>query len=51
MFELLFALIVLLYTGFCFSAGVMTTVDVMRRDDADLYFEWMDRRAARKERR
>lgn len=50
MLELLFVLMNAVCMVVCFVGGVAATVDELRRTDADLYFEWMRRRDARKER-
>lgn len=51
MLELLYFVTLAGCMFFCFVGGVAATVDQLRRTDADLYFEWMRRRDARKERK
>lgn len=51
MLELLFVAAMLGCMFFCFAGGVAAVMSEMRRTDADLYFAWMDRREARRERR
>ena len=50
MLELLFVLMNAVCMLGCFLAGMWAVMNEMRRSDADLYYEWMDRREARKER-
>lgn len=49
LFVSLFVLLLAVYTFICFAGGMLATVDVLRRNDADLYVAWMDRREARRE--
>lgn len=51
MLELLFVVMMAVCMFACFAGGVAATVDELRRTDADLYYAWMDRREARKERK
>lgn len=49
MFELLFVLMLALFAFINFAGGVAATMGELRRNDADLYFAWLDRREARRE--
>ena len=50
MFERLVGLAVTLIFDACFYVlGIASVMNLMRRDDYDLYAEWMDRREARRE--
>lgn len=51
MLELLFVAALLGCMFCCFAGGVAAACDQLRRTDADLYYEWMRRRDARKERK